>query len=119
MNPLNKGVCFFVTIYFYSEYMKVIISTTQIKRIYEHATRQGVAMDLDIYTQDMETPAGDFNQNAEDAIESVIEKLGEILSMIKSGKPIKQSLKNRIFDNLDDVDDIYHKFKYKRNLQMF
>ena len=99
--------------------MKFIIKESQIKRIHEQVTTQAAAMDLDIYNQDMETPTGDFNSSAEESIEDIIEKLQEILAMIKTGKEVKTKIKSRIFKNLDDIKSIYSDIKYKRNLQRY
>lgn len=99
--------------------MRFVIRESQIKRIHEQVTTQAAAMDLDIYNQDMETPAGDFNSSTEESIEEIIEKLQEILSMVKTGKEIKTTIKSKIFKNLDDIKNIYSDIKYKRNLQRY
>jgi hypothetical protein len=62
--------------------LKVIITEKQYKKLVEYAPN-GVAMDLDIYTQPMQTDTDNGNIDVIDASEEVIDSLEELISMFK------------------------------------
>ena len=70
------------------------------------------AMDLDIYSQSMETPAGNPNDEVADSAEQIIDYLQELISMMKGGKEISTPLRQRIHKGLDDVKGAYENIKY-------
>ena len=65
--------------------LKVIITENQYKKLVESGTNS-VAMDLDIYTQPMQTDTDNGNIDVIDASEEVIDSLEELISMFKGGK---------------------------------
>jgi hypothetical protein len=93
---------------------KFIITEKQLKKILETtAGSNSVAMDLDIYTQPMSYDTDNGNLDEEDAVQDVIDKLQELLSMFKSGKKVNSDQRNKIFKNLDDINSNFENIKYK------
>lgn len=93
---------------------KFIITEKQLKKILETtAGSNSVAMDLDIYTQLMSYDTDNGNLDEEDAVQDVIDKLQELLSMFKSGKKVNSDQRNKIFKNLDDINSNFENIKYK------
>ena len=72
-----------------------------------------VAMDLDIYTQPMQTDTDNGNIDVIDASEEVIDSLEELISMFKGGKKTRPELKNKIYQGLDDIKNAYSEIKYE------
>ena len=70
------------------------------------------AMDLDIYSQNMITPAGRPTEDAEETAEEIIEYLKELISMMKGGKEVSTPLRQSIYKNLDDIKNTYQNIKY-------
>jgi hypothetical protein len=93
--------------------MKVIISENQYKKLVE-AGSNSVAMDLDIYTQPMQTDTGNGNLDVIDASEEVIDSLGELISMFKGGKKTRPEVKNLIYKGLDDIKKAHAEIKYEK-----
>ena len=60
--------------------IKITIKESELVKLIE------TAMDTDIYNQTMDTPASTPNEDESDSIETVIERLKELLSMLKTGK---------------------------------
>jgi len=71
------------------------------------------AMDLDIYSQPMTTSSDNGNSDIEDAVNDIISKMDELMSMLKSGKQIHTELKTRIFHNLDEINKTFSNIKYE------
>jgi hypothetical protein len=92
--------------------LKVIITEKQYKKLVEYAPN-GVAMDLDIYTQPMQTDTDNGNIDVIDASEEVIDSLEELISMFKGGKKTRPELKNKIYQGLDDIKNAYSEIKYE------
>jgi hypothetical protein len=93
---------------------KIIITEKQLKKILETtAGSNSVAMDLDIYTQPMNYDTDNGNLDEEEAVQDVIDKLQELLSMFKSGKKVNSDQRNKIFKNLDDINSNFENIKYK------
>jgi len=93
---------------------KIIITEKQLKKILETtAGSNSVAMDLDIYTQPMIYDTDNGNLDEEGAVQDVIDKLQELLSMFKSGKKVNSDQRNKIFKNLDDINSNFENIKYK------
>jgi len=88
---------------------KIILTESQLKRL----TEQGVAMDLDIYSQPMTTSSDNGNSDVEDAVDDIISKMGELKSMLKSGKKIRPESKTEIFHNLDQINQTFSNIKYE------
>jgi hypothetical protein len=92
--------------------LKVIITENQYKKLVESGTNS-VAMDLDIYTQPMQTDTDNGNIDVIDASEEVIDSLEELISMFKGGKKTRPELKNKIYQGLDDIKNAYSEIKYE------
>jgi dihydroorotase len=88
---------------------KIILTESQLKRL----TEQGVAMDLDIYSQPMTTSSDNGNSDVEDAVDDIISKMGELKSMLKSGKKIRPESKTEIFHSLDQINQTFSNIKYE------
>ena len=88
---------------------KFIIKESQYQKLLE----QGVAMDLDIYSQPMTTASDNGNSDVEDAVDDIVSKMDELRSMLKSGKKIKPELKTQIFRNLDHINQTFSNIKYE------
>lgn len=86
---------------------KIILKESELIRIIE------VAMDLDIYSQLSTVDTNNGNQDEEETIEQIIEKMKEILYMLNSGKQIHTDSKNDIYRNLDELNKTYNNIKYQ------
>jgi hypothetical protein len=92
--------------------LKVIITESQYKKLLERGSNS-VAMDLDIYTQPMQTDTDNGNLDVIDASEEIIDSLEELISMFKGGKKTRPELKNKIYKGLDDIKNAYSEIKYE------
>jgi hypothetical protein len=92
--------------------LKVIITESQYKKLLERGSNS-VAMDLDIYTQPMQTDTDNGNIDVIDASEEIIDSLEELISMFKGGKKTRPELKNKIYQGLDDIKNAYSEIKYE------
>jgi hypothetical protein len=92
--------------------IKVIITESQYKKLLERGSNS-VAMDLDIYTQPMQTDTDNGNLDVIDASEEIIDSLEELISMFKGGKKTRPELKNKIYQGLDDIKNAYSEIKYE------
>jgi hypothetical protein len=90
---------------------KIIITESQLKKLMEQNTNS-VAMDLDIYSQPMDTPSGNPNEEVADSAEQIIDYLQELISMMKGGKEVSTPLRQSIHKGLDDVKTAYENIKY-------
>jgi hypothetical protein len=96
-------------IYKYNQEMKeIIINQAQLTKLLE------TAKDTDIYNQTMDTSEGSPNGDESDAIEDVIERLEELLSMLKTGKKMRTDTRTQIFRNLDQLNQTYNRIKYDK-----
>jgi len=86
---------------------KIIIKESELVKLIE------VAMDLDIYSQEHNVSTGDGNEDAEDSINQIIDRLKELLNMLQSGKKVDTTLKGRIYKNLDDLNKTFSSIKYQ------
>jgi hypothetical protein len=93
--------------------LKVIITESQYKKLMERGSNS-VAMDLDIYTQPMQTDTDNGNLDVIDASEEIIDSLEELISMFKGGKKTKPEIKNKIYKGLDDIKGAYSEIKYEK-----
>ena len=92
--------------------LKVIITESQYRKLLEGGSNS-VAMDLDIYTQPMQTDTDNGNIDVIDASEEIIDSLEELISMFKGGKKTRPELKNKIYQGLDDIKNAYSEIKYE------
>jgi hypothetical protein len=92
--------------------LKVIITESQYKKLLERGSNS-VAMDLDIYTQPMQTDTGNGNIDVIDASEEIINSLEELISMFKGGKKTRPEFKNKIYQGLDNIKSAYSEIKYE------
>lgn len=92
---------------------KIIITETQLKKLMEQtAGVNSAAMDLDIYSQPMETSAGNPNNEVAESAEQIIDYLQELIAMMKGGKEVSSPLRQSIHKGLDDVKTAYENIKY-------
>ena len=66
---------------------KIIITESQLKKLMEQNTNS-VAMDLDIYSQPMDTPSGNPNDEVQESAEQIMDYLKELIAMMKGGKEL-------------------------------
>jgi hypothetical protein len=92
--------------------LKVIITESQYKKLLERGSNS-VAMDLDIYTQPMQTDTDNGNIDVIDASEEIINSLEELISMFKGGKKTRPEFKNKIYQGLDNIKSAYSEIKYE------
>jgi hypothetical protein len=92
--------------------LKVIITESQYKKLMERGSNS-VAMDLDIYTQPMQTDTDNGNLDVIDASEEIIDSLEELISMFKGGKKTRPEFKNKIYQGLDNIKSAYSEIKYE------
>jgi hypothetical protein len=92
--------------------LKVIITESQYKKLLEKGSNS-VAMDLDIYTQPMQTDTDNGNIDVIDASEEIIDSLEELISMFKGGKKTRPEFKNKIYQGLDNIKSAYSEIKYE------
>lgn len=90
---------------------KVIITESQYKRLFETGSNS-VAMDLDIYTQPMQTDTDSGNIDVIDATEDIIDNLEELVAMFKTGKKTPEQTKRKLYKALDDLKDTHSEIKY-------
>lgn len=90
---------------------KLIITESQYKRLFETGSNS-VAMDLDIYSQPMQTDTDNGNLDVEDATEDIIDNLEELVAMFKSGKKTSDRLKGKLYKSLDDIKNTHDEIKY-------
>lgn len=90
---------------------KVIITESQYKRLFETGSNS-VAMDLDIYTQPMQTDTDNGNIDVVDATEDIIDNLEELVAMFKTGKKTSEETKSKLYKALDDLNGTHSEIKY-------
>lgn len=93
--------------------IKVIITEYQFKKLVEYSSN-AVAMDLDIYTQPMQTDTDNGNLDVIDASEEIINSLEELISMFKGGKKTSPELKSKIYKGLDSIKKAHTDIKYEK-----
>lgn len=85
---------------------KIILKESELVKLIE------TAMDLDIYVQPVDYDTNNGNLDVEDSINTILEKLKELLYIIKQGKKIDTQTKQNIFKQQDNIDSIYKKIKF-------
>lgn len=91
---------------------KIIVTEKQLKKILETGSNSA-AMDLDIYVQPITYDSDNGNLEEDSAVEEIIEKLQELLSMFKTGKKVNSNQRNQLFKNLDNINKNYENIKYQ------
>jgi dihydroorotase len=91
---------------------KYLLTKTQYQTLLEQSSNTA-AMDLDIYSQPMTTSSDNGNSDVEDAVDDIISKMNELMSMLKSGKQIPTQLKTQIFHNLDEINKTFLNIKFE------
>ncbi len=89
----------------------IILTESQFKLIVETGSNSA-AMDLDIYVQPVDYDTSNGNDNLENSLDEISFKLKELTSMLDSGKKINFSVKNRIFQVVDELNQIYEIIKF-------
>jgi hypothetical protein len=92
---------------------KVIITESQYKKLLETGSNS-VAMDLDIYSQPMQTDTDNGNLDVIDATEDIIDNLEELVAMFKSGKKTSPELKGKIYKTFDDIKKTHSNIKFNK-----
>lgn len=87
---------------------KIIIKESELVKLIE------TAMDLYRYTQPVDFPTGNDNENLEETIDDIINRLKELLFMLKSGKKMNYTNKGELFSKLDDINNFFEKIKYDK-----
>jgi len=87
---------------------KIIIKESELVKLIE------TAMDLYRYTQPVDFPTGNDNENLEETIDDIIKRLKELLFMLKSGKKMNYTNKGELFSKLDDINNFFEKIKYDK-----
>jgi predicted RNA-binding protein Jag len=90
---------------------RIVITESQLKKLMEQ-NMNSAAMDLDIYSQPMETSAGNPNEEVAESAQQIIDYLEELISMMKGGKEVSNPLRQSIHKGLDDVKTAYENIKY-------
>lgn len=90
---------------------KIIITESQLRKLFETGSNSA-AMDLDIYTQINPVSTDNGNLDTEESLELMVEKLEELISMIKTGKKVPTQVRSEIHGALDTMEKIYNKIKY-------
>jgi len=90
---------------------RYLISETQYKRILETGSNS-VAMDLDIYTSVNTQPTDNGNLDTEETIKNIIDRLNELLSMIKTGKEVDTNSKTELSKALDLINKGFSQIKF-------
>ena len=90
---------------------KIIITESQYKKLFE-AGSNSAAMDLDIYTQPMQTDTDNGNRDIVDATEDIIDNLEELVAMFKTGKKTSEETKSKLYKALDDLNGTHSEIKY-------
>lgn len=90
---------------------RYLISETQYKRILETGSNS-VAMDLDIYTSVNTQPTDSGNLDTEETIKNIIDRLNELLSMIKTGKEVDTNSKTELSKALDLINKGFSQIKF-------
>lgn len=91
---------------------RVILTKKQVQFLLKETGSNSAAMDLDIYVHPLHHDSDNGNIDEEEAVEEVIDKLQELLSMFKSGKKVNSSQRNNIFKSLDDINSNFEDIKY-------
>ena len=76
---------------------KIILKESELVKLIE------TAMDLDIYVQPVDYDTNNGNLDVEDSINTILEKLKELLYIIKQGKKIDTQTKQNIFKQQDQT----------------
>ena len=88
----------------------ILITEKQYRRLLETGSNSA-AMDLDIYVQPVHYDTSAGNENLEDSLDEIMNKLKEQNYLFKVGKKIKQDTKNKIFSVVDELNSIYNTTK--------
>ena len=86
---------------------KILITESELIKLIE------TAMDLDRYVQHTSISTDNGNVDVEDSAEDIVDKLKELIYMMKSGKNINSELKSKIYKELDAIKSIYSDIKYE------
>lgn len=92
---------------------KVIVTEFQYKRLIEYFSN-GNVMDLDIYSQPMQTDTDNGNREIVGASEEIIDSLEELIAMFKGGKKTSTDFKRKLYKSLDDIKKTHSNIKYEK-----
>lgn len=91
---------------------KIILTETQLQKLVEWGSNS-VAQDLDRYTQPITVDTDNGNEDIEDTIQDIMDKLQELSSMFKSGKKVRPELKSKFYGIFDDITSSFDDVKYQ------
>ena len=91
---------------------KIILTETQLQKLVEWGSNS-VAQDLDRYTQPISVDTDNGNEDIEDTIQDIMDKLQELSSMFKSGKKVRPELKSKFYGIFDDITSSFADVKYQ------
>lgn len=91
---------------------KIILTETQLQKLVEWGSNS-VAQDLDRYTQPISVDTDNGNEDIEDTIQDIMDKLQELSSMFKSGKKVRPELKSKFYGIFDDITSSFDDVKYQ------
>lgn len=84
----------------------IIVKESQLVKLLE------TAMDLDIYVQPIDSPIPGENDDFNNSLEDIKQKIEEVIMMAANGKKIDQAQKREIFKLVDLFNKIYEEIKY-------
>lgn len=88
----------------------IIISPKQLNTLLETGSNSA-AMDVDRYTQSIDHPTGNENEDILEATRDIINNLKEVVYMVKAGKQIEKTKQMEFFRLLDNVKKLVSKIK--------
>lgn len=91
---------------------KIILTEAQLQKLVEWGSNS-VAQDLDRYTQPISVDTDNGNEDIEDTIQDIMDKLQELSSMFKSGKKVRPELKSKFYGIFDDITSSFDDVKYQ------
>lgn len=86
---------------------KIIIKESELVKLIE------IAMDLDRYVQQSNYDTNNGNESLEESIESIIDRLKELLGMFKYGKKIPTTTSSELYGVIDKINNIYNEIKFE------
>lgn len=86
---------------------KIIIKESELVKLIE------IAMDLDRYVQQSNYDTNNGNESLEQSIESIIDRLKELLGMFKYGKKIPTTTSSELYGVMDKINNIYNEIKFE------
>lgn len=90
---------------------QILITEKQLIKLIETGSNS-VAMDLELYTSVNPVVSDNGNLDTEETMQEIINKVQELLSMVKAGYKVKPETKHNIARALDFIDISHSKIKF-------